>query len=463
VRTCFRTGVLGFIAFAMLVSFAGTSYAQDATEDRLRALEERLREQENEIGRLREQLAGQQEVSDSLESALDGYLGKVEDEAWWSEPDAVRVSFSKGLRFKTVDGSVSLKLGGRIMDDWAWFDPDDDVEEEIGSFENMVEFRRARLYLSGTIWENTTFKAQYDFGGGDADFKDVWLGLKNVPLVGNVRVGNQKVPFSLEELTSSKYLTFMERSLPNAFAPGRQNGIQFHDSAMEGNLFWAFGLFHETDGYGDGAAGKNFAVRVAGTPVNEDKGKTLVHVGVAYFRMDPTDDMLRVRARPEAHATGTRIINTGKFMVDSANLVGLEGAFVYGPFSLQTEYMWMSTDASEVDDPTLTGFYLYGSFFLTGESRKYKGGSFSRVSPNDPFHYDDGGPGAWELTARYSTLDFDDGDLFESSDGGEVSNFTIGLNWYLNPNTRVMVNYVVSDADGIGDVSVFQMRFQIDF
>jgi len=68
------------------------------------------------------------------------------------------------------------------------------------------------------------------------------------------------------------------------------------------------------------------------------------------------------------------------------------------------------------------------------------------------------------LAARYSTVDLSDSDI----KGGEEQNFTAGLNWYLNPNTRLMFNYVYADLEKRADVkdddiNVFQARFQVDF
>ena len=76
--------------------------------------------------------------------------------------------------------------------------------------------------------------------------------------------------------------------------------------------------------------------------------------------------------------------------------------------------------------------------------------------------------GAWEIAVRYDTIDLNDGPI----SGGEADQITLGLNWYLNPNTRIMWNYVMADMSNLDDgtpggldtdVNVFEMRFQIDF
>ena len=70
-----------------------------------------------------------------------------------------------------------------------------------------------------------------------------------------------------------------------------------------------------------------------------------------------------------------------------------------------------------------------------------------------------GGPGAWEVAVRYARLDLDDSTVT----GGTLDDFTVGLNWHLNPNVRMMLNYVRANLDGVGDSNIFQSRFQIDF
>ncbi|MEE8579977.1 MAG: porin, partial [Myxococcota bacterium] len=123
-----------------------------------------------------------------------------------------KVYWKDGLRIQRNDKLHSLKIGGRIMLDAAAIHQDNDVEAAIGGNGTGVEFRRARLFVSGTLYERLIFKAQYDFADGEADFADVYMGLKGVPALGTVRVGHFKQPFGLEQLTSSKYIVFMERS-----------------------------------------------------------------------------------------------------------------------------------------------------------------------------------------------------------------------------------------------------------
>jgi len=387
------------------------------------------------------------------------------------------VYWKDGLRFESNDGQFKMQLGGRVMVDWANIDADNPMRREIEQEEgnslegNGVEFRRARVFAAGTIYDAVNFKAEYDFADGDTDFNDVYLGLSGVPYVGSIRVGHAKEPFSLEQQTSSNYITFMERALPAAFVPGRNTGFLLKNAVLDKRMTWSAGVFQDADDFGNSFndfEDWNVTGRLTGLPWYEEEGRQLLHLGLSYthqFR-DEGDTTVRYRERPESHITDANIVNTGRFAADAVDIVNPELALVYGPFSLQGEYFYTWVNSQAADDPEFDGFYIYGSYFLTGESRKYStsNGAFDRVRPKVNFHPTEGGWGAWEIGLRYSTIDLSDGAI----NGGEADNFTAGLNWYLNPNVRWMTNYVYSDVENRANVSdddlnILQTRFQIDF
>ena len=127
---------------------------------------------------------------------------------------------------------------------------------------------------------------------------------------------------------------------------------------------------------------------------------------------------------------------------ESTNLIGVEGAWVNGPLSIQGEYNMASVSGDNgTMDGDFTAFYVEGTYFLTGENRVYKkGGTFGRVKPHE--NYSNGSGGAWMLGARYSMVDLNDGPGTQ-----ELSNITLGATWILNPYTRVVFNLIHSEAD----------------
>jgi len=368
---------------------------------------------------------------------------------------------SSALKLKSADGNFKFQVGGRVMVDAAYYDED---KTELGS---GAEIRRARLFAKGTVYHDWFYKAQVDFAGNDVSLKDFYLGYSGLDAM-NITIGNQKEPFSLEELTSSKYITFMERGLPNAFAPGRNTGIAIGTKADRWGLkvgYYFDGIENENS---PGKDSNSVTGRLHFAPVLSEN--SVVHIGgAASYRKANGDDTVRFRERPESHVTSTRLVDTGDIAdYDSQTLYNIDAAAVFGPFSLQGEYMQTNVD-NDAGDPSFNGYYVYGSWFLTGEHRPYSGskGTFGRVKPKSVVGK--GGHGAWELAARYSSIDLTDGAIA----GGKEDNLTLGVNWYATPNIRFMGNYIYASTDptsvveyptaGDEDVNIFQVRGQIDF
>ena len=288
------------------------------------------------------------------------------------QTDRVRVYWKEGLRLETADRVVQLRFGGRLMNDWAFMIEDDNVKAVLGDIMDGTEIRQAWQYVSGLLYNRVEFKAQFGFTGGDAEFRDVYLGLRKLPIVGNVQVGHFKEPFGLEELTSRKYISFMERSLPNVFRPGWNTGIMLYNHELQERLTWTIGLFFDTNNFGERIVDGEYNVtsRITGLLWYGDKGRKLFHLGTAYSHRNPSDQELGFRERPEAHLAPW-FVNTEKFPADFLGLIGVETALVLGSGSLQGEYIHASVDRPANSNTEFSGFYMIGSYFLTGEHRPY--------------------------------------------------------------------------------------------
>ncbi|MEW8027592.1 MAG: porin [Candidatus Thiodiazotropha sp.] len=363
-----------------------------------------------------------------------------------------------GLEVTTTDGEFSMQFGGRILADVALFDEDKNV---LG---NGSELRDLRLDLEGRLYADFIYELSVDFSDGDADVKDAWAAYDAI-YPWRFSVGHFKEPFSLEEMTSKRYLTFMERALPNAFAPGRNMGIGAHWSGEQ--MTFAAGLFgddynDDTDDEGD--EGWGVSGRLTYAPLAEDR--SVLHLGIAAsYRKTDDEEEVRIDTRPESHLTDIRYLDTGKLKQShSTTLLGLEGAWVSGSLSVQGEWMQAKVERDESVEPTFEGWYLQVSWFLTGESRRYKQSlaKFGRIRPLSDH-------GAVEVAARFSSLDLNDGEI----EGGSSDNVTLGINWYINKQIRLMANTIFVDndrfADANGDVegedspSILQLRAQVDF
>ena len=358
--------------------------------------------------------------------------------------------WGNGYKLSSSDGMHSLKFGGRIMTDYAIWDNGSETF-------SGTEFRRIRFFNSGKVYDNVKYKLQLDFAGGDVSIKDVYMET-SLPYFVNVKVGHFKEPFRLEALTSSKYITFMERALPIAFSPERNVGIMLHDSFLDDKLSIQAGLFREASSGDDVNIEdvRNITTRITFLPINNDNN--LLHLGAAFSSKSSSDDTYSVSSRAENHL-GTKLLDMDLEGVSGMNLMGAEMAFVMGSFSVQGEYVMNSVEAME--DYSFSGYYGQVSYFLTGEKRKYKNSlaGFDRVKPNKNMKEGEG-LGAFEIAARYSSMDLSE------AHAGTLNDITVGLNWYLNPCTRLMFNYVMGTLDNHGvetTENTFQCRMQIDF
>ena len=379
---------------------------------------------------------------------------------------------------KKILGIRNVAFGGRLLNDWMeWTSVDCELEDALGedAFTGGTEFRSGGIYIKGDIHDHLRFFVDYEFSGGDASLKDAYAEVHGVPAVGNVRVGHIREPFTLEGLTSNKHMTFMEFALPAAFNPWRNGGVMLHNAAIDGRMTWAAGAFRDVDGYGRGSGDDemSYTARLTGTPVWQDGGRTMVHIGGSVSLRHPDGGSMRYKAASENHMAPI-LIDTGSMNVESVTQVGVEVAAVMGPIYLQGEYVNAGLDLSPVVEPdslelrgardiaeeaAFTGYYVQASWMLTGEHRPFKGGCVAGVKPATTFM--DDGWGALELAVRYSNLDLDDSDA--AIEGGKLTDTTIGLNWYMSANSRVMFNYVMSDLEDVGTSTAFMTRFQIVF
>ncbi len=348
--------------------------------------------------------------------------------------------WKEGMRFETANGQVKGRMLGRIQWDASWLDLDDSLQTAGFTDADGTEFRRARLGVYFELFDGYEIMAEYDFVAQDVQIKDLYFGKKDLLGPVDLRIGHYKEPFSIGQLTSDSYITFVERALPDAFVPARNSGVQLSSSHAGDAINWAIGGFKDTDDGGINQEDGGYAVtgRVSGSPIYNDEGGTVVHVGASYTQRDDSD--LRYRQRPELHLSDF-LVDTGTLDTDDVGVANLELASALGPVHGTAEYMTASAGGN--DDIDVDGFYVEAGWFITGEHRPYRrsAGVWDRLIPIE--NAGGGGTGAWEVAARFSTIDLTDGAVV----GGEEDNITVAVNWYLNPNMRWGVDYIMGNVD----------------
>ncbi len=350
----------------------------------------------------------------------------------------ITATSSEGLTI-FESGKFKLEIDGRLQLGGATYMGSDNP---MGS---GTEVRRARFALKPT-WGNWNAQFDLDFSGNEVQIKDMWVAYTGFDHF-IIKAGNQKTQFSMEEVTSSRYITFLERASLNAFTPDRRMGLSVVNWHKQWRIFAGlFGQGAEDVDESDEPERGGYNFRLTAAPLM--KGSTYIHVGGSYSHMSPSagsGDKVKFSYRPESHITQIKFVNTGKISdVDNWDVYGTEFAAASGPVLLQAEYAWTRVNRLELN-PTakFDGYYGFISWFVTGEKRPYsseEGEAAGRTIPKNKKL------GTIELAARYSCLDLNDA-ASSGIMGGKMRNITFGANWYPYANLKFTLNYILVNND----------------
>ncbi len=435
-----RRGAFATLLSAWILVGSPAVLAQDVTEE-LRKTVESLKQQLEVVQKqLAELEKKQQESAEAVEAAPPAATAPERPK------DSLDVFWKEGIRLETPPNEngiqpFKLRISGRLQNDWFWGDGDSDLDT-VASTEDGVEFRRARIAILGTIYEHFLFNAEFGFGS-ELEYNDVFVGAQDIPYAGRVRIGRYKEFGSLDELTSDNDMMFIERALPNAFAPGRNIGLGVDNAFFDDRMTVGLGMFKDANDVGFNANDDYaFTGRLTGVPWRSEDGSNLVHFGVWGTIRGTESDDYRVRERPEIHLA-PRFIDTFDDIgaIDGLSVFGVEAGLTYDRVSAMGEYTMQTMDRPGASTLMFWGAYGQVGVFLTDDHRPYKAGEgvFDKVKPKRNVAWGkERGWGAWEAVFRYSHLDLDDGGV----NAGTQDDITVGLNWFLNPNLRWSLNYV---------------------
>lgn len=394
-------------------------------------------------------------------SALEAELAKIKAQPVLTKVDG-------GLRAQSADGQFKIRFGGRMQADYAFYDKD---INELGS---GSELRTMRMRMMGSVTKSWDYKLEADFlPGSGVRITEAYVAYKGMPNA-VLMAGNLFELYGLEEFSSSTDITFMERSIAvDAFVPDYNQGVSYTRWGDNYNI--AAGVFGDSTNNAQPvtacSAGNcneswGYSTRLVFAPMHE-VGNTL-SLGLSAYWRDPVSDSWRVRARPDSHVTGVRLVDTGSVAnVKDVTAAGLEASWTSGPLSVQAEYnQQMLSRSKGSKDAEYKGWYVYGSYVLTGETRPWDmpSATYGRVSPK-------GANGAWEVALRFDGLDLNDSSA--GVVGGKIDNVTLGLNWYANNNVKLMLNLIKVKAEKdyvattVGketdEPNIVQMRAQVAF
>lgn len=378
---------------------------------------------------------------------------------------SVNYQWKHGFLLTDTDETVALRFGGRVFLDHTNFSASDKLQQNFGPLENnsSTQFKSARLYFRGEFYENIEFKMQLEFAKGNVDLKDVYIGLTDIPALGSLRIGHFNEPFRFSTLNSSKFSSFIERPTNSYFSPKRNIGVMAFNDFFDRRVSAQLGAFHSANPLGSNLfTNDGYAVttRITGLPYVNYEKNSLLHLGGGFSYRKPDSKEYGIHV-PIASSMSGKSLTTG--IIEETQdilLTNLESVFVHGPISIEAEYT-MAQIRAKATSFNFGNYYAQIGWFITGEHRNYAGSyqGFNRINPKRNFGPHSKGAGAWELAVRYEKTDLD----YQQIAGGMQSEWTLGVNWYLNPVTRFMMNYTVTEVKNSGNMNTFQARLQIDF
>ncbi len=377
---------------------------------------------------------------------------------------------SGGLSIESGDGDFSIEIGARLHAQAAVHQGDLPAGNEPV---DGTELRRARIETNGTFHGNWQWVGEVDFADNRVSIKDFWLGYKTEGGT-LLSFGHQKQPYNLSLEESSNDIPFIERSIDNYLvAPFADRAIGFRVQNSGAHWFAAGGIYGDSVSPGSATDDEGWGIvgRFVYSPIVE--ADRVLHLGVRALLRSPSRDDPTYRVRDETtHMSNLRIVDTGTVgSVDRNIMTGVEAAYAQGPFSIVGEYSMLDTERDGLTGLNFDGWSVYATWSLTGESRaasyRMNSGEFKRLKARNDFSPANGTWGAWEVALRYASLDLNDAEII----GGEEEALTTALNWYLNPNVRLMLEWsriMYTDGssalrDAADGLNIFQFRTQYTF
>ncbi len=360
-----------------------------------------------------------------------------------------------GIGLKSKDGSNTIQLTGRLHMDYRQYSPDYGTGQTTDSYQNVAEARRSRFGVRGQFAKDFKYQLLANFGndvgsGSTSTTADeMWVNYAANPEL-QFQFGLFKMPFSLEQLTSSNNIDFMERSLigntDGEFIPAKETGFMLHGIPKPG-LVYQLAVSRgraNKDAVNDGF---DYIGRVA-TNVAELQGSKayILHLGAAYSVGEIKGGVTPASGRTESRSQSSWFTGPALSGTTTRTRQGLEAAFSYNGLKVQAEHFQFNYDPTTGNDQKINGYYVQTLYNLTGESHNYKDGIFNWIKPNNPL--DKGGRGAWQVGVRLSEFDASDITV-ATGKSNRATAITYGITWFCTDNLRFMLNYVDTKFDSL--------------
>jgi phosphate-selective porin OprO and OprP len=344
----------------------------------------------------------------------------------------------------------SVKFGFVVMPmDYTSFEQDARSRQQVGNQQDEWEARSLRLSARGhfEMFRTWNYMVSYEYKGfdqtstSDWNTTDVRVSTRLGPRLGTLTLGRIKEPHVYEMVGDAANLPHNERLL-SPFFRSRNVGATLGNTMLEQRGTWAVGWYNDwwTEGRSWSGSGNDFAGRITALPVWSGDGATYLHMAASTRYYGAVDDQLRYRGKPASNVADD-YVDTGRLPGDHSWHTGVEALWNHGGYSVLAEYVRADLSTLDGSDPTLDGWYVTGSWVVTGEHRPYdrKAGYSRRVLPQGRW-------GAVEIIARVGEVDLDD----RTVRGGTMQGWWTGVNWWANNRWKASVGYGSIDLDRFG-------------
>ena len=485
-----------FVGVAAMISatlgFGSPARAEEAGPPE-KSIEQRFEELDQEIRILKRQRELEQEAAETAKKST-----------------AIVKAGNTGFSLESADGQNVIKLRGLLQADYHYyFEGSRDVRNrsdqragdlDSNGFSNTGDtwlLRRVRPIIQGTLLGIYDFRFTPDFAGNSATVVDAYIDARFHPTF-KVRAGIFKSFVGLERLQSGADIKLMERSyVTNAILPNRDLGIAVHGDVFGDTLNYAFGLVNGVndgaiigtgtayDGHPEGTGRlfttpfkdsdsrlRDLGFGVAATYTNFLGERNLnftdttaadgTRNGLPSYLSDGQNTFFRYNSTAIAYGERWRIAPQANYYNGPVGIIG--------EYALERQAVSLTTGGSPPaggagsntaiqpnsnKNLNHNAWQIAVSYILTGEDASFQG-----VKPKRNFIFGTG-CGAWELVARYSEINLDEATFKNpagtsyigayadlSTSAQSAHSWTAGVNWYLNPNVKVALNYSHTTFDG---------------
>lgn len=386
----------------------------------------------------------------------------AKDAEHYALPD-VGAKYLESASYQDAKDRFSIKFGLALLaGDYTTFEQDGESYRQVGLQEDEFEARSLRVMVRGH-WEllrRWNYLFSYEYNGFDRDAKEPYWSSTDVRVstdidgLGTLSIGKIKEPYVYEMVGDAANLPQSERLL-SPFFKSRNVGIQVARAFADQRATLTVGVYNDwlfNDEDFD-ESGTDFAARLTALPVWEAEGARYLHVAASVRYYEGDKDLLQFRGKPATNVSDY-YVDTGKFEGDHSWNTGIELLWNVDGWSLLGEYVTASVSAPDSGNPDFHGWYVTGSWVVTGEHRPYdrKAAYARRILPQGRW-------GAWEIIGRYGRVDLNDGAM----QAGAMDGWWAGVNWWANRRIKASIGYGNIDLDrfGIeGNTKTLLSRFQ---